>query len=464
MANQTLKYGLFMIGGALLVGGGIAVGIVLGTKTDTSSQNSVPVNLEVATTSITSVIESSATTETAITTAVTLVSSSAPTSVVTAQSASQTPAVKETEAQVRETVQETPQKQETAKQPETQLAQTKKTVQIQHGDSLSECYVAAKNGIKLRQEPNSGADVVCTVPCYETVTVYASDEDTGDWWVFGYKNSIGYATFDGLVENNDMLHGTGEEVRYISTSSGENVNLRERPSKDSTSLTKIPNGSTVTIGELIGEWRAIMYGGYCGFVKESFLTSEQPKSSASGNALYQILMNDYDMTTRGYISDFNSDGIKDMIIINPKDMNFLMYSCDSSGNVHQTYFGYYTSMSEVKLYDVTGQNAKHYFYWKCNYAYRSIQGYYDLPNNNEIDIGIAYEERSQWNADWVLWFNSAEINSGSETVKTFYGETPNCANALFSALKQYGFQITQSSKYKALECLDYDSLCSKIRS
>lgn len=463
MNNQALKYVLLGAGGAVLVGGGVAIGIIFGTKDNTSTQNSTPVNLEVVTETSSTPLSVNTTVSSIIFTTETEKTNISSSNLTDPAFEIQTTIV-ETEAIVKETAQDIPQTQETTKQQETQPAQQKKTVQIQHGDSLYGCYVASKNGIKLRQEPNSSANVVCTVPCYETVTVYASEGDIGDWWVIGYKNFIGYATFDGLIEQNDMLYGVGDEVRYISTSSGENVNLRERPSKDSTSLTKIPNGSSVTIGVLIGEWRAIMYGDYCGFVKESFLSREQPKSSSSGDVLYQILMNDYDMTTSGYIGDFNSDGIKDMIIINPQDMNFLMYSCDSSGNVHQTYFGYYTSMSEVKLYDVTGQNAKHYFYWKCNYAYKSIQGYYDLPNNNEIDIGIAYEEQGQWNADWVLWFNSTEINSGTETVKTFYGETPDCANALFSALNQYGFQITQSSKYKALERLDYDSLCSKIRS
>lgn len=192
--------------------------------------------------------------------------------------------------------------------------------------------------------------------------------------------------------------------------------------------------------------------------------SNEPSSNVAGNALYQILVNDYDMTTRGYIGDFNSDGINDLIVLNPSDMNFMMYHCDSNGNVHQTYFGYYTSLGEVKLYDVTGQNSKHYFYWKCNYAYKSVQGYYDLPNNNELDIGISYEEYEQWNAEWTLWFNNTEIEFNSESVSTFYGETPNCSKALFSALKQYDFQITQSSKYKAIECLDYETLCNKIRS
>ena len=95
----------------------------------------------------------------------------------------------------------------------------------------------------------------------------------------------------------------------------------------------------------------------------------------------------------GYYADVNGDGQSELILKNPSDMNYHMYTYD--GEMHETYFGTYTSMNEAKLFRVSAANGQYYFYWRCEYQMYSIQGYYDPLNNSEIDIGINYNFEDQ---------------------------------------------------------------------
>lgn len=160
----------------------------------------------------------------------------------------------------------------------------------------------------------------------------------------------------------------------------------------------------------------------------------------------------------GYYADVNSDGQNELILKNPADMNYHMYTYD--GEMHETYFGTYTSMNEAKLFRVPASNGQYYFYWRCEYQMRSIQGYYDPLNNSEIDIGINYNFEDH--AEWKLWFNNNEYASGREEGASTYGATPNCYQKLLTMFQDYGYQIYDSSDYKKLDCLDKSALLRAI--
>ncbi len=161
----------------------------------------------------------------------------------------------------------------------------------------------------------------------------------------------------------------------------------------------------------------------------------------------------------GYYADVNGDGQNELILKNPIEMNFHMYTYDSE--MHEIFFGYYSSMNEAKLFHVPTANGQYYFYWRCNYKLYSLQGYYDPLNNSEIDIGINYNFEDH--AEWQLWFNNNEYASGREEGSSTYGETPNCYQRLLAMFQDYSFQIYDDSDYKKLDCLDKAALLRAIQ-
>lgn len=178
-----------------------------------------------------------------------------------------------------------------------------------------------------------------------------------------------------------------------------------------------------------------------------------------------VLQNEYETWAEGYYFDCDHDGTQELIMLNTTDMNFVMYSRGNDGAIRRTPFGYYKSVGEAKLFDVTGTGGNHYFYWRCEYSYTSVQGYYDLPNNKELDIGISYEQEQstqKWYADWVLFLNNTKFAGSGEYVSTFYGETPQCHAALMNGLAQYGFQITDNSDYKKIPRMTYQELLAQF--
>ncbi len=160
----------------------------------------------------------------------------------------------------------------------------------------------------------------------------------------------------------------------------------------------------------------------------------------------------------GYYADVNGDGQNELILKNPNDMNYHMYTYD--GEMHETYFGSFTSMNEAKLFRVPAANGQYYFYWRCEYQMYSIQGYYDPLNNSEIDIGVNYNFADH--AEWILFFNNNEYASGREEGASTYGATPNCYQKLLTMFQDYSFQIYDNSDYKKLDCLDKAKLLDAI--
>ena len=73
---------------------------------------------------------------------------------------------------------------------------------------------------------------------------------------------------------------------------GSTVNLREKDSKDSDRVTRVPVGSTVTITEDRGEWCAIMYGGESGYMMANYLEYDGQQGE-SGDAEVVLTAEEY---------------------------------------------------------------------------------------------------------------------------------------------------------------------------
>lgn len=184
------------------------------------------------------------------------------------------------------------------------------------------------------------------------------------------------------------------------------------------------------------------------------------------SAIYSdILKSKWAVADMGALYDYDRDGILELIMLDTNLMDFRMYDCDQNLHIKECYFGRYTAVSSVKLFCANGDAPNQYFYWRCNYQYMSVQGYYDPSENNEIDIGIQYNEDSNgWSADWKLWSNDRDYDSGSEKVDTYYAATPECYRVLLHMFMDCGFSLDDNSRYTEIDLLNYEELLERLRS
>lgn len=202
--------------------------------------------------------------------------------------------------------------------------------------------------------------------------------------------------------------------------------------------------------------------------KNSIQTESSVNISCSKNDVNQTYADivksmDFPPPNRGFILDLNNDGVNEMIIPNTDDMNFVMYYFDGN-SIQSCSFGNFMALDNFVIYRVDGEDKNNYIYYRDNYAYKSLQGYYSFPSADKLDIFINYPENNgKYSADWTIDYNRTEnYAKGNETVDTFYGQPSDCHNKLLSAFKNYGFKITENSKYTEVKGLYYDELINKL--
>lgn len=146
-------------------------------------------------------------------------------------------------------------------------------------------YAAYYSGQGIVHAPSGKAQLVSTngktvtLPQYTVINLYGVPESDYTWYTI-YNGTGGYVDFNDVFELNQIQYDY--RYGYITTTTGESVNLREYPSTSSSSKAKIPFASYIGVGTSIDEWTAITYEGKTGFVMTKFITSTQPKSNGGG--------------------------------------------------------------------------------------------------------------------------------------------------------------------------------------
>ena len=58
------------------------------------------------------------------------------------------------------------------------------------------------------------------------------------------------------------------------------------------------------------------------------------------------------------------------------------------------------ALDNFVIYRVDGEDKNNYIYYRDNYAYKSLQGYYSFPSADKLDIFINYPENNgKYSAD-----------------------------------------------------------------
>lgn len=132
----------------------------------------------------------------------------------------------------------------------------------------------------LLAEPSSNAKVIKKLS-QNTIINISLDTNFNGYYYAKVNNTGGYISQKCIADMFNDLIQEGDWA-YITTTTGESVNLREKPTTDSKSLCKIPYGSSVLIGRTVGLMRYVEYNGKYGFVMDKFITYTQPKMNNGG--------------------------------------------------------------------------------------------------------------------------------------------------------------------------------------
>lgn len=178
------------------------------------------------------------------------------------------------------------------------------------------------------------------------------------------------------------------------------------------------------------------------------------------NSKYLEIINgmDFIIPHRGFMTDFNGDGVNEMIVPEVSDMTYKLYYYDG-GSVKSCSFGSFMALDNFTMFSVDGDDGKKYIYYRDNYSYKSKQGYFSLDKMSEIDILMNFTDAGSGTADWSICYNGTEdYAQGTDNVDKVYGETKNCYSKILESFNKYGFGISDSSKYNSIDGLYYDDL------
>lgn len=171
---------------------------------------------------------------------------------------------------------------------------------------------------------------------------------------------------------------------------------------------------------------------------------------------------DFTIPMRGFLADMNDDGINELIL--PENGQYTIYYY-SEENIKSYSFGNYMALDNFVMYKVDGDNGNKYIYYRDNYSYKSLQGYFSLDKENQLNISIDYPyEDTSYFADWKIIYNNSEgFAKGFESVDTFYAQPDDCHSALLASFSHYNLDISDNSDYSKINGLYYDELVDMLK-
>ena len=135
-------------------------------------------------------------------------------------------------------------------------------------------YCADGGKLNLRARASSSGTVLKQIPTGTVLTIY---EKGSKWCYTNYKGEWGYVMTSFLVFNAAETTSQPSSTATTGTkatvycSDGGKLNLRKTASSSAKVLTRIPNGTTLTILDRGSSWCKTTYGGETGYVMTSFL-------------------------------------------------------------------------------------------------------------------------------------------------------------------------------------------------
>jgi uncharacterized protein YgiM (DUF1202 family) len=155
------------------------------------------------------------------------------------------------------------------------------------GYALGKYTVVLTSGnLRLREQPSTSADTIALIPNGTTLII---TELLNGWGKTTYDGKTGWVSMaylaylgaDSDSSNNDVTSDTNSDiihgdvyVIYVVTNEGAETSIYEEPSTESAILGSIPNGESLLVSLVDGDWAYVTYKNITGWVKMDQLTSK----------------------------------------------------------------------------------------------------------------------------------------------------------------------------------------------
>ncbi len=151
------------------------------------------------------------------------------------------------------------------------------------------CTVTTQSGsLNIRKTPSTSAAVIYTAPKNATLRLLDYTSVSG-WYRVSCANGTGWASASYITISTYPNGGDSSDAYTIMATVdtdkhgvGGTLNLRASASQDANTVTKIPDGATIYVQSLSGEWLAAKYNTYIGYVMAKFVVGTNAYNGSTG--------------------------------------------------------------------------------------------------------------------------------------------------------------------------------------
>ena len=144
-------------------------------------------------------------------------------------------------------------------------------------------YNTDGDNLNMRSQANSNSSIVAKIPAGTTLTV--TGDAVNGFYPIKYSGKTGYASTAYITFTKPSISKTA----YVYNTDGANLNMRSQANKNASIVTKMPEGSTLTVtGDATNGFYPIKYGNYSGYASTAYITFTKPSVSSSSNIASQL--------------------------------------------------------------------------------------------------------------------------------------------------------------------------------
>ena len=129
--------------------------------------------------------------------------------------------------------------------------------------------------LNLRQQANTSASILTTIPKGTTIQVLA-DKDSNGWYKVNYSGKIGYVSSSYLTITKYSTPEVVKQTGYVYNLNGTLLNVRPQPSTSQAAIGTLSEGKTVVIIGETGNWYEIEFNGSTAYVSKDYISLSAP--------------------------------------------------------------------------------------------------------------------------------------------------------------------------------------------
>lgn len=152
------------------------------------------------------------------------------------------------------------------------------------------CTVTTQSGpLNIRKTPSTSATAIYTAAKGSTLYLLDTTSVSG-WYRVSGASGTGWASSTyltpgstgGDIGGGDDTYPIAATVETAKHGNGGTLNLRQSASSGAQLVTTIPNGATIYVKSLTGEWLAAKYNTYTGYVMAKFVVGTEAYNGSAG--------------------------------------------------------------------------------------------------------------------------------------------------------------------------------------